>query len=126
MSQTHETLRNGQQEAVGGGKALAVAQGGLRSMRDLANFSIAHSIDTLRGQVGVREANTSLRAIGETRKLIVDGQRVGYNKEVLDLCGEDEEAALVRREQELTAELEAVRERRGGKQKAGRRSPSTN
>lgn len=115
MATAHATVRNGDTAAAGGSKALGVAQGGLHSMRDLANFTIAHSIDVLQGQIGVREGNTSLRAISETRKLIVDGQRVGYEKAVLDTTAASEDDELIRREAELTTELEAIRERRNGK-----------
>lgn len=113
MSASTASLPNGHASTPGGSLALEVASRGLRTMRGLANFAIAHAIDTLKGVVGVREANTSLRAIGETRKIITDGQRMGYEKHVIDspgVCDSDDE--LRRRESELTAELEAIRERR--------------
>ena len=116
MSQDHAGSRNGQSPTVGGSRALGVASGGLRTMRDLANFTIAHSLDVLQERTGVREANTSLRSIGETRKLIVDGQKVGYLKPVLDMEGGDNAQPTKdyeAEEQRLLAELATLRERRG-------------
>ena len=115
MSTTTEDVRTGKPATAQGSNALRVASRGLSSMRDLANFTIAHSIDVLQGQIGVREGNTSLRAISETRKVIVDGQKVGYTKSVIDAppSEEGERLSLLQREAELTAELEAIRERRG-------------
>lgn len=88
MAQNDEVGRNGEQKAPRGSRALRVASKGLGSMRDLANFSIAHSIDILQGNIGVKDAHASLRGIGETRRLIVDGQRMGCNKEVIDIEAE--------------------------------------
>jgi hypothetical protein len=113
MSQDGTAVRNGEPEAVGGSVALGVASRGLRSTRDLANFAIGHSLDSLRGTIGVREANASLRGVGETRKLIEMGSKIGERKEVLDAPGAGTEDPDLARERELTAELEALRERRG-------------
>jgi len=107
-----QAVHAGGAETVGGSLALGVASRGLRTVRDLANFTIAHSLDTLKNRVGVREANTSLRAISETRKLIVDGQRVGYEKDVIDGPGSGHNGDLEAEERELTARLMELRERR--------------
>ena len=66
MSETHRTDRNGQPQTVGGSHALGVASRGIRTPRHLANFALAHCLDTLQGNIGVREANTTLRGIAET------------------------------------------------------------
>ena len=114
MSQANPAVHNGHATPFGGSAALEVASGGLRTMRNLANFTIAHSLDVLRNRIGVREANASLRGISETRKLIVDGQRVGYEKDVLDTPGgQVNDNDLLAEERELTARLEKIRERRG-------------
>lgn len=83
-------------------------------MRDLANLNLRVGLGVLSGHVGTREANTATGSFREVRRTVVEGQRIGYEKEVLDGGPPPvDEAALLRREAELTAELEAIRERRG-------------
>ena len=114
MAQDDTAVRDGRAETTGGSAALRVASRGLRTMRDMANFTIAHSLDILRGRLGVREANTSLRGVSETRKLIVDGQRVGYEKGMIDAPGVTaaDTDALLAEERALAARLEEIREQR--------------
>jgi hypothetical protein len=111
-----EAVRDGQSKTVGGSVALGVASRGLRSTRDLANFAIGHSLDSLRGTIGVREANASLRGVGETRKLIEMGSKIGDRKGVLDAPGagacEDPDEVELR---ELTERMEAVKERQAAR-----------
>lgn len=83
-------------------------------MRDLANLNLRVGLGVLSGRVGTREAACATGSFREVRRTVTDGQRIGYEKEVLDAgpppAGADD---LLRREAELTAELEAIRERRG-------------
>jgi hypothetical protein len=82
----------------------------------MTTFALAHSIDILRGAMGTREAHASLRGIGEARKMIETGEKIGQNKNIADPIDEPlegKEEFLRRREKELTAELEAIREQRG-------------
>lgn len=84
-------------------------------MRDLGNLSLARVIDHMRGRVGARDATASFAGIRETRRCVETAQQIGENREVLDGEPEtDSRTALRQREEELTAELEAIRERRGG------------
>lgn len=73
------------------------------------------ALDALTGHVGTKNGGLALRGMSETRQLILAGERIGQNTSVLD--GEPVAAtadeALKQREAELTAELEALRERRG-------------
>lgn len=83
-------------------------------MRDLANLNLRVGLGVLGGTVGTREASTATGSFREVRRTVIEGQRIGYEKTVLDHgtvggAGDD----LQRREAELTAELEALRERRG-------------
>jgi hypothetical protein len=80
-------------------------------MRDLANLNLRVGLGVLAGRVGTREAGTATGSFREVRRTVVEGQRIGYEKPVLD-CGAGGDDALLRREAELTAELEAIRERR--------------
>lgn len=118
MAGNNQAVLNGQQETVGGSLALGVASRGLHTIRNYANFAASHSLDVLRGSVGVREANASLRAISETRRLIVDGQKVGYEKHVLDIGPSEGHDPLEDEEARLTAELERVREVRAFRERS--------
>ncbi len=82
-------------------------------MRDLANLNLSVGLGVLSGQVGTREAATATGSFREVRRTVVEGQRIGYERPVLDHEEPSEEALLLARERELTAELEAIRERRG-------------
>jgi hypothetical protein len=81
-------------------------------MRDLANLNLRVGLGVLSGQVGTREASTATGSFREVRRTVVEGQRIGYEKRVLDGPATRADADL-EREAELTAELEALRERRG-------------
>lgn len=84
-------------------------------MRDLANLNLAVGLGVLGGKVGTREASSATGAFREVRRTVVDGQRIGYEKSVLDHPGAPSEDEILKaREAELTAELEALRERRRG------------
>lgn len=84
-------------------------------MRDLANLNLRVGLGVLSGHVGTREATTATGSFREVRRTVVEGQRIGYEKAVLD-CGVadvERDDLLLAEEQELTARLEAIRERRG-------------
>jgi hypothetical protein len=82
-------------------------------MRDLANLNLSVGLGVLSGHVGTREATTATGSFREVRRTVVEGQRIGYEKAVLDHDGpRDNSDALRLREAELTAELETIRERR--------------
>jgi hypothetical protein len=82
-------------------------------MRDLANLNLSVGLCVLAGTVGTREASTATGSFREVRRTVVEGQRIGYEKHVLDGGAQSQDDELKRREAELTAELEAIRERRG-------------
>lgn len=122
MSQESATVRRGDTQTTAGSgqsKALEIASKGIRTPRDITNFAFGHSIDVLQERVGAKAANASLRGVTVGLRAIEIGQRVGQHHEVADVSSgdqpatqESEDEALKRREAELTAELEAVRERR--------------
>jgi hypothetical protein len=69
--------------------------------------------------VGHRAGNLAVRSMETTRRFIEAGQKHGQRTDVLDRIGKQSASdpsddALRRREAELTAELEAIRERRDG------------
>lgn len=111
-----ENVRNGHTPAAGStptSKAIEVASRGIRTPRDITNFALAHSIDVLQETVGAKQANASLRGITVGLRAVEIGQRVGQHHEVAGVSSaECDSGSLLRREQELTAELEAIRERR--------------
>ncbi len=95
-------------------KALEVASRGIRTPRDITNFAIAHSIDVLQETVGAKQANASLRGVTVGLRAVEIGQRVGQHHEVAGVSSaQADKDADLQREAELTAELEAIRERRG-------------
>lgn len=63
-------------------KALEVASQGINSCRDIANFALGHSIDTLRGVMGARDCNASLSGVRAAIQSINTGQRIGHDKNV--------------------------------------------
>lgn len=84
-------------------------------MRDLANLDLRVGLGVLADQVGTREASTAIGAFREVRRTVVEGQKIGYEKHVLDGgdtadSRESRHEALARRKAELQAELEAVTE----------------
>lgn len=81
-------------------------------MRDLANLNLRVGLGVLGGQIGTREATCATGSFREVRRTVVEGQRIGYEKQVLDDSPSGIDADQ-QRELELTAELEALRERRG-------------
>ena len=105
---------NGNGSAGAGTQAAGFAPGGIRTMRDLANLNLRVGLGVLSGHVGYREATTATGSFREGRRDVIEGQKIGYEKVVFD-CGADgdERDELLREEQELTARLEAIRERRG-------------
>jgi hypothetical protein len=118
MAETGTITRQGDPATAGGprkSKALEVASGGIRTVQDITNFAIGHSLDALHGAHGSKELNTSLRGVNTGLRSIEIGQRVGAQKEVCNIAddGESSDDALRQREAELTAELERLRERRG-------------
>lgn len=131
MSTAVETVPQSGTQAGNGqrtSKALEVASRGISTPRHITNFALAHSIDVLRETVGAKQANASLRGVTVGLRAVELGQRVGQHHEVADVqdgaqCQEEsEQAALLRREAELTAELEAIRERRSAEQATNGRS----
>ncbi len=52
-------------------------------MRGVANLSLAILSDIVHSQMGVKESNSCLSAIRETRRSVQVGQQIGENKEVL-------------------------------------------
>jgi hypothetical protein len=78
----------------------------------------------LTGHVGSRNGNLALRGMEGVRRFVETGAKVGQRSDVVDgriasahgeaSPAEAEKAELLREEQELTARLEAIRERRGG------------
>jgi hypothetical protein len=82
-------------------------------MRHLANFALGVGLDVLHGMIGTREAGAVLGSVRETRRTVQAGIQIGENRPVLDHPGQDGGDTLAREEAELTAKLEAVRERRG-------------
>lgn len=120
MSTTHEAVRHGDAPATGGArtsKALEVASRGIRTPRDITNFSIAHSIDVLQETVGAKQANASLRGVTVGLRAVEIGQRVGQYHEVAGVSSESDDGgnaaetrkeAVARRKAELTEELERL------------------
>lgn len=85
-------------------------------MKDLANLNLAVGLGILGQTIGTREGVAATWSFREARRTVADGQKIGYEKAVFDHeapPGDEEKEALLRREAELTAELEAVRKRRG-------------
>lgn len=114
MATTTEAARDGRAAGATVSYAQRIASRDHRTMRDMANSTFEAGVGMLQDQIGVREGNGFIRAVSETRKLIVDGQRIGYQKDVLDSPGvqPDGDEVLRRREAQLTADLEATREQR--------------
>lgn len=84
----------------------------------MGNFALGVGVDILRGNVGSRDGGAILASVREARRSVEVGQKIGQNKDVLDAPGgsvptEGVDEEILRREAELTAELEAIRERRG-------------
>ena len=117
MSPIHEANREGGAPAAPGSAALRAASRGIRTVRDCANLTLGIALDALTGHVGSRNGNLALRGMEGVRRFIETGQRHGQYTDVVEgqvgTMAEAEAAGLLRREQELTAELEAIRERRG-------------
>lgn len=86
-------------------------------MRDLANLNLSVGLGILGGKVGTREGVAATGSFREVRRTVVEGQKIGYEKCVLDhdqaSAREKEEEELRKLEASLTAQLDAVRERRG-------------
>ena len=85
MAEDNEAEGVGSRKSADGSQALRIASAGIRSMRNLSNFSLAIGVDILRGQVGEKESRAVLGSIRETRRNVQVGQQIGENKEVLDL-----------------------------------------
>lgn len=120
MSTTEQAVRHGNAPAAGGGvqsKAVEVASRGIRTPRDITNFSIAHSLDVLQDRIGPRAANASLRGVTTALRSIEIGQRVGQHHEVADVSEASvQEDDIQERMDRLTAELEALKEQRAARQ----------
>ncbi len=116
MPETVQTLHHGDAPTAGGigtSKALEVASRGIRTPRDITNFAIAHSIDVLQERIGPKAANASLRGVTVGLRAVEIGHRVGQHHEVASIAAiEQDDETLRREEAELTARLEAIRERR--------------
>lgn len=91
-------------------------------MRHLGNFALGVGVDILRGHVGSRDGAGVLAGVREARRAVMDGQKIGQHKEVLDGPGEADRAApgsddLLAEERALTARLEQVREARAARER---------
>lgn len=116
--QNGSAVRHGEQTPVGSGiksKALEVAQGGIETMYDITNLALGVSIDAMREVFDPKVANATLRGVSTAVRAVEVGNRVGHSKKVAGVTASDqqgEDESLKRREAELTAELERVREKR--------------
>ncbi len=86
-------------------------------MRDVNNVTGGLLRDTLAGRIADRAARTAVQQIRALHRGVKVAEEVGQNTEVLFLepqavALDAEKEALQRREEELTRELEAIRERR--------------
>lgn len=87
-------------------------------MRQKATLTRDVTLAALRGQVSDRTARTYFQGNREVRADVQAGQKIGENVAVLDASvppaiTPEEEQSLIAQEAELTARLEAIRERRG-------------
>ena len=116
MSATMAGNRDGVPAAAPGSAALRAASGGIRTLRDCANLTLGIALDALTGHVGGKNGNLALRGMEGTRRFVETGAKIGQHTDVVDgrigTADEPDKEALRRREAELTAELEALRERR--------------
>ena len=110
MAENRTTARAGHEQTGPGEAPQGLASSRIRSMRDLANLNLRVGLGVLGGRIGTREATCATGSFREVRRTVVEGQRIGYEKQVLDDSPPDPDHL---RELELTAELEALRERRG-------------
>lgn len=84
-------------------------------MRDLANVNLGVGLAVLSGQCGTREAVAATGSFREGRRSAVEGQKLGYDKALFDVDSPSEDDALLAEEAELTARLEALREKRAAR-----------
>lgn len=114
MGENSAVARVGHDAAGGSHQAEGIAPRRIRTMRDLANLNLSVGLSVLSGQVGTREASTATGSFREVRRTVIEGQRIGYEKTVLDHGAEPAgDEAVRRRRAELEAELEALSEPAG-------------
>ena len=111
--------RESSEAAASGSASLRVASRGIHTVRDVNNLSLGIALDALTGHVGTKNGNLAIRAVGTVMRGIELGEKVGQRKDVvegrIEAPSASSEAELLRAEEaELTARLEALRERRGG------------